>query len=107
MFSGSGNQRAIEQILPDVTGNRKSKMAANKPKVRISQLLDKIGTPFQRLTPIFEVQEFSRANTKIARCSLTGSRKFNIAAVKPKVLISQLLDKIETPLQRLIQCFSG
>ena len=37
----------------DAAGNQKCKMAANKSEVRISQLLGKIGTPFQRLSPHF------------------------------------------------------
>ena len=38
-------------ILSDVTGSRKFKMAAVKPELHISQLVDTIGTPLQRLTP--------------------------------------------------------
>src|SRR5664279_961535 len=37
-------------ILSVVAGSRKSKMAASKPDILISQLLDKIETKFQRLT---------------------------------------------------------
>ena len=48
---------ALFRILSDVTGSRKSKMAAIKLEILISRLLDKIATPFQRLTPIFGVQE--------------------------------------------------
>src|SRR5271157_3801186 len=53
LFSGSRNSMALFRILSDVTGSRKSKMAANKLVIRISRLLDKIATPFQRLTPNF------------------------------------------------------
>src|SRR5208282_353663 len=42
--------------MSDVTGSRFLKMAAYKPEVVITQLLDKFATPFQRLTPIFWVQ---------------------------------------------------
>jgi len=41
-FSGSSNSMALLTILTDVTGSRKSKMAASKPEVLIAQLLDKI-----------------------------------------------------------------
>src|SRR5208282_520345 len=42
-FSGCSNTTAITQILPpDVTGSRLLKMAAAKPEVLISQLLDQI-----------------------------------------------------------------
>ena len=37
------------RILPEVSGSRKYKMAASKPKVLITQLLDKIATKFQML----------------------------------------------------------
>jgi hypothetical protein len=39
-FSGSSNSAALLRILPDVTGSRILKMAATKPEVLISQLLD-------------------------------------------------------------------
>ena len=38
------------RIPPDVSGSRNSKMATAKPEVLIYRL-DKIVTPFQRLTP--------------------------------------------------------
>ena len=47
----------LMRLLPDVTGSWYLKMAAAKPEVLISQLLDLIATPFQRLTPIFGVTE--------------------------------------------------
>ena len=40
-------------MLIEVTGNAKSKMAAAKPEVLISQLLYQIATKFQRLHPHF------------------------------------------------------
>src|SRR5208282_1609463 len=52
-FSGSSNSMAPLRILSDVTGSLLLKMAAAKPEVLISQLLDKIATPFQRQTPHF------------------------------------------------------
>ena len=45
------------RILSYVTGSRYLKMAAAKPEVLISQLLDKIVRKFQRLNRYFEVQE--------------------------------------------------
>ena len=36
-------------------------MAVDKPEIRMSQLLDMIATPFQRLTPIIGVQELNGA----------------------------------------------
>ena len=43
---------ALLRILPDVTGSRILKVAATKPEVLISQLLDNISTvPFGSWTP--------------------------------------------------------
>src|SRR5664279_960352 len=39
-FSGSSNSLALLRILPDICGSRKSKMAADKPEVLITQLVD-------------------------------------------------------------------
>src|SRR5208282_2050249 len=63
-FWGLGTQR---HLLSNVTGSRKSKIAAIKQEVPISQLLDKIATPFQRLTPIFGVHQLSGTITNTAR----------------------------------------
>src|SRR5664279_3866482 len=52
-FSGSSNSMALWPILSDITGNRKSKMAAYKPEVLITQPLDYIATRFQRLSSHF------------------------------------------------------
>ena len=68
MFSELGKSMSPSAILSDLTGSWKFKMAAVKPEVLISQSLDKIATPFQRLTPIFGVQEFNGAIANIALC---------------------------------------
>ena len=67
-------------------------MAAYKPEVVITQLLDKIATPFQRLTPSFGVQQPIGTIANSARCNRKSLYK--MAAAKPEVLISQLPDKI-------------
>jgi len=56
-------------------------MAAVKPEVLVSRQLDKIATPFQRLTPMFGVQEINCVITNIAQCN-QKSEKFKMAAVK-------------------------
>src|SRR5208282_5890424 len=93
-FLESRNTADLLGILPDVTGSRKLKMATVKPEVLISQPLDKIATPFQRLT------HFSRSTNSAALLRIlpdaTGSRILKMAATKPEVLISQPLDKIAT-----------
>src|SRR5664279_1490005 len=52
-FSGSSNSMALWPIMPDIPGNRKSKMAAYKPEVLITQPVDYIATRFQRLSSHF------------------------------------------------------
>ena len=50
-------------------------------------------------TPIFGVQQL---NDTIVHCTWhKGVQKFKMAAYKPEVLISQLVDEIETPFQEL------
>ena len=73
LFSGSRNSMALFRILSDVTRSRKCKMAAFKLEILISRLLDKIETPFQRLTPHFGVQQSNGAIEITAR-NVTGSR---------------------------------
>jgi len=58
---------ALLRILPNVTGSRSSKMAAVKPEVLLSQLLDQIATPFKRLTSIFWVHQLSGTIANTAR----------------------------------------
>ena len=65
---------ALFRIPLDATGSRKFKMAADKAEVPVSQLLDKISTPFQRLTPLFGVNEFNGAIPNTVRCN----RKYEI-----------------------------
>ena len=60
---------ALVPVLPDVTGSKKFKMAAAKPEVLISQLLDKIATPSQRLSPIFGVQQLNGVIVNTVRCN--------------------------------------
>ena len=60
---------ALLRILPDVTGSRLFNMAAFKSEVLISQLVDKIAAPFQRLTAIFGVQEFNGSIQNTVRCN--------------------------------------
>ena len=94
IFSGSGKSMSPSAILSDLTGSWKFKMAAVKPEVLLSQPLDKIATPFQRLTQ-FQGSSNSAALLRILP-DATGSRILKMAATKPEVLISQPLDKIVT-----------
>ena len=52
----------VQNFFFHVPGSQKSNMAAAKPEVRISQLLDEIETTFQRLTPHFRGPAFQRTN---------------------------------------------
>ena len=53
LFSESRNPMGPLGILPVLTGSGKSKIVAAKPEVLISQLVDTLGTRFQRLLPCF------------------------------------------------------
>ena len=68
-FLGSSNSIALWRILSDVTGSRKFKMAAAKPEVLISQLLNQIATPFQKLPHICGVQQLNGTMANTARCN--------------------------------------
>jgi hypothetical protein len=82
-FYGSSNSMAILRILSDVTGSRLLKTAAVKPEVLISQLRDKIATPFQR-----RILHFPGLHCPNIARYITRSRYFKMAAAKPEVLIS-------------------
>ena len=103
-YSGSSNSMALLRILPNVTGSRLLKMAAAKPEVLISQLPDQNSDAVPTANPPFCGSSNSMALLRILP-DVTGSRFFKMAAVKPEILISQLLDKIATPLQRLTSIF--
>jgi len=53
-FPRSSNSVKLVPILPDVNGSLKSKMAAVKQKVHVSQLVDMIESKFQRHIPCFQ-----------------------------------------------------
>src|SRR5208282_430566 len=57
------------RIVPDVTGSRFLKMVVTRPEVVISQLPDKISTPFQRLTPHFRGPATNGTLANSARCN--------------------------------------
>ena len=75
-FLGSSNPMELWRIVPDVTGSRFLKMAAAKPEVVISQLLDKISTPFQRVTPIFGVLDINGTNLFTVRRNLIWKLRY-------------------------------
>jgi len=52
-FMRFSNSVELVSILPDVNGSRKSKMAAVKPEVHVSQLVGMIESKFQRHLPCF------------------------------------------------------
>jgi len=82
------------QILSDQTGSGKSNMAASKLKILTSQLLDEIEMKFQWARPTFSRSNISMGLVQILS-DQTGSGNSNMAASKPEILISQLLDEIE------------
>jgi hypothetical protein len=67
-FSAFSISMKLLSILSDVSRSPKSKMAACKPEVLLSQVLDKIKTRFQRLTHIFGVQHLNGTTPNTVRC---------------------------------------
>ena len=80
-------------------------MAAYKPEILISQLVDEIEKPFQGLLT------FSGWSNSIVLSSIIldirGVQKFKMVGYKPEILISQLVDKIKKPFQGLPHHFQG
>jgi len=50
MFSGSSNPIGLLDILCDLSGSQKSKMAASNLEIRISRHVDMIATPYPVIT---------------------------------------------------------
>ena len=74
--------------------------------IYIQQCISASVTPINKITtatPIFLVQEVNGAIPNTA--NVTRSLIFKMAAAKPEVLMSRLLEKIATPFQRLIPIF--
>jgi hypothetical protein len=81
--------------MSDVTGSRKSKMAADIPEVIISRLIDTIGTKFQRLLYVFGLLELTGIIANTDWCNWK-SEVAKMAIAKTEVLRYQLLYKIVT-----------
>jgi len=77
------NSVELVPILPDVNGSRKSKVAAVKPEVHVSQLVDMIESKFQRHIPCF-LGWPTLYGIKRMFSDVSGRRKSKMAAVKPK-----------------------
>jgi len=108
--------RQLNGTKPDIAQCKRKTLIQNgdrqtgsKPEVLISQLLDKIATPIQRLPHIFVVQQLNGTIADTARCNRMSVIQDGVhhTGSKPEVLISQLLDKIATPFQRLSPHFRG
>jgi len=54
-------------ILPDVKESRKSKMAAIKPEVHVSHLVDMIESKFQRHLPVFKDGQLNGTKENVVR----------------------------------------
>jgi len=74
-------------------------MAVYKLVLSIYRLVDKIERRFQRKTLYLRCPVTQENNGD--NLNQTGSVKSNMAASKPEILISQLLDEIETKFRRL------
>ena len=87
-------------------GVQKFKIAAYKPEVLISQLVDEIETPFQELPPIFGVEQLNGTIVHYTRHK--GSPEIQDGGLQTgRTYISQLVDEIEKPCQGLPPMFRG
>lgn len=84
-------------MLPYVTGIRKSKMAAAKPEVLMSQTVDKISTKFS----VFEAHQNNGFTVNTRRLNS------KMAVMKLEVLKSQAAYEISTKFQLIHFSFRG
>ena len=109
MVFGSTYPMKLPEMLYDLTGSEKSKMAAFKTgKTSISACRhDRNEIP----AAIGQQTMFSRSTNPMGLsvwlCDLTGSMKTKMTSFKPGIHISQLVNIIGTKLQRLYPCFRG
>jgi len=99
----------LASIIPDISAVHKFKRADCKPEVLISQFVDEIETQFQRLNllcfwGLAIEQKYWVLGILFHQ---TGNGNTKKAAIKLKVTIYQIVDKIGTRFQRLYLCFSG
>jgi len=68
IFMRSSNSVELVPILPDVNGSRKSKMAAAKPEVHVSQIVNMIESKYQRyLYFVFEDGQLKHTKENVVR----------------------------------------
>ena len=98
MFFRSSYPIEQSRVIYDLTGNRKSKTAASKLQIRISQLVHKITTKFKRLYLCFlgPAIQWDRWKCCTTKREETGSGKSKMVASNPEVLIAQPVDMIGT-----------
>jgi len=78
-------------MLRDLTGSAKSKMAATKPEVTISQFVDKLATKFQWLHLSFRVQHSNETSDNTVQ--VNQKCEIQDGDHKPEVTMSQLVHK--------------
>ena len=108
MFSKSRNSMELFSLLCDASGSHKSKMAAHKPEVLISQPVHNVSAKFQRRYSIFMFSK-SRNSMKLfwILCYAIRSQKSKMAAHKPEILISQPVHNVAAKFQRLYSYFQN
>jgi len=95
MFSGARNPTVLLEIMSDVTGSQKSKMAASNLEIRISRLVDMIAMKFQRLprlaidtilnhTDASPHTSSTIATVSVAKCAMCISEPYGTGYKKTK-----------------------
>jgi len=106
-FLRSSNSVELVSILPNVNGSRKSKIAAVKPEVHVTQLEDMIESKFQRYLRWMSSRMANSMALRRMLSDVSGSRKSKMAAAKPEMQVSQLVDMAESEFKKHIPCFRG
>jgi len=101
--------KTIVGILSDVWACRKSKMAAiNRKKISYVWARTHDSNEISTVTPTFMRSSNLRSSNSVELVPMlpdvSGSRKSKMAAVKPEVYVSQLVDMIESKLHRHQPC---
>ena len=108
MVLRSSNQMGLSVLLYNLVGSMTSKMASFKPEVPISQLVDDIGTKFQRLLPCFRGRATRRDKWQYCPMSeYVENRRWRPLKVEMIKRILHLVYTIATKFKRLYPCFWG
>ena len=106
MFSMSRNLMKLFLILCHASGSQKSKMAAHKQGILISQLENNVAVQLQPLYQCF-IKLKNSDELLLILCNASGRQQNKITVKKPEILIYQFVYNLATEFQRLYPYFQG